>query len=462
MFDSFLKNLESLDIIQTSLITTIISSISVFIYFYTKENFNKGENTSHILGPAPNTYVNSSPEVVEHILKNKFNNYVKGELTKERVHDLLGNGIFASDGESAKLQRKTAANIFNVKSFKDWVANIFQNEMDVFFGKLNEYSKTGKEFDLYDEFCKFTLDSFCEIGFGIKLNCLESFEPVAFAAAFDKSQVYLAKRSFNPFWKLSEKFTKEGREGKICFKEVHDFALNFVLDLKNEENRDKRKDLLSLFLNLKNSDGNVLHSDEELAYIVLNFIIAGRDTTAQALSWCIYELSKNPSVELKLLEEIQTNIGNSVVTYEKIKEMKYANACFLEALRLHPSVPGNKRAAIKDDILPDGTFVKAGSYVLWSPYTQGRMPSIWGEDCENFNPDRWINEKVKNQFEFSAFHAGPRICLGKNMAEMEGVFVLVNVLKYFKFKLSNVNEVKVVQSLTSPVSGLKVTAALRT
>ncbi|KAJ3217386.1 hypothetical protein HK099_005480 [Clydaea vesicula] len=418
MFDSFLKNLESLDIIQTSLITTIISSISVFIYFYTKENFNKGENTSHILGPghipilgsglflkknfnnlthqlylyskqnsfktfciknlfAPNTYVNSSPEVVEHILKNKFNNYVKGELTKERVHDLLGNGIFASDGESAKLQRKTAANIFNVKSFKDWVANIFQNEMDVFFGKLNEYSKTGKEFDLYDEFCKFTLDSFCEIGFGIKLNCLESFEPVAFAAAFDKSQVYLAKRSFNPFWKLSEKFTKEGREGKICFKEVHDFALNFVLDLKNEENRDKRKDLLSLFLNLKNSDGNVLHSDEELAYIVLNFIIAGRDTTAQALSWCIYELSKNPSVELKLLEEIQTNIGNSVVTYEKIKEMKYANACFLEALRLHPSVPGNKRAAIKDDILPDGTFVKAGSYVLWSPYTQGRMPSIW-------------------------------------------------------------------------------------
>lgn len=91
---------------------------------------------------------------------------------------------------------------------------------------------------------------------------------------------------------------------------------------------------------------------------------------------------------------------------------------FYETLRLHPSVPGNQKYALEDDVWPDGTVVKAGTYVSWSPYSQGRSTKIWGENAREFYPERWIDEagglRRESAGKWSAFHAGPRVCLGMN------------------------------------------------
>jgi len=80
-------------------------------------------------------------------------------------------------------------------------------------------------------------------------------------------------------------------------------------------------------------------------------------------------------------------------------------------------VPSNQKYALEDDIWPDGTVIKAGYYVSWSPYAQGRSTKVWGPNAKEFYPERWIDEegnlRRENAGKWPAFHAGPRICLGK-------------------------------------------------
>jgi fatty acid omega-hydroxylase len=90
---------------------------------------------------------------------------------------------------------------------------------------------------------------------------------------------------------------------------------------------------------------------------------------------------------------------------------------FYETLRLYPSVPQNQKYAVEDDVWPDGTVVAAGTYISWAPYVQGRSTKVWGADAREFKPERWLNENGDlnrvTQGQWPAFHAGPRVCLGK-------------------------------------------------
>ena len=196
----------------------------------------------------------------------------------------------------------------------------------------------------------------------------------------------------------------------------------------------------------------------ELRNIVMNFIIAGRDTTACALSWQFMHLLQDDSVASKLRGEIesltkdQINLEdmNHEDAFERItKKMPYLNAIAKETLRLHPSVPKNVKFAVNDDVLPDGIFfflkpprngvtlksyatqtnksgtkVPAGIAVIWSPYAMGRNPNIW-ENPLKYDPMRWFQDgkfdkpKKASTATYPAFHMMPRLCLGKPLAEME-------------------------------------------
>lgn len=106
---------------------------------------------------------------------------------------------------------------------------------------------------------------------------------------------------------------------------------------------------------------------------------------------------------------------------------------FFETLRLHPSVPGNQKYALEDDVWPDGTFVKAGTYVSWNPYAQGRNKNVWGDNAKEFYPERWLDEngnlKRENAGKWPAFHAGPRICLGNTIYACPFILLLTFFLR---------------------------------
>jgi fatty acid omega-hydroxylase len=173
------------------------------------------------------------------------------------------------------------------------------------------------------------------LGFGVELNAISSKERVPFAVAFDEAQKNTFLRFVNPLWPVTERiasfFTpwKNGMDNHL--KVVDSFARDVTEKRRVQlEAGEDHKDLLSRFMNARNNKGELLNNDE-LRDIVLNFIIAGRDTTAQALSWTFYMLMSHPRVEEKLLAEIKEHIPEDVTydspqLFEVIKNMTYAHA----------------------------------------------------------------------------------------------------------------------------------------
>ncbi|PKY39446.1 cytochrome P450 [Rhizophagus irregularis] len=372
----------------------------------------------------------NSPELLEHVMKRT--------IFSKIVYDVLGDGIFNADGEMWKFQRRLASHLFRGQNFRDVICVVFEEETKILINILQEAAKKGDVIDLQDIFFRFTLDSFGKITFETDFGSLTNpNEPVQFAEAFDFVQTMIDKRFINPIWPITELLTKDGAKMRYSCKYLSNYAYNIVKKRRDNEGSLKNNDILSMFMNAEINDenGNMRKlSDKELRDIVLNLLIAGRDTTAQAISWMMYNIMVHPDVEEKLIKEANSS-ENLIPSYDEIKKFKYAHAVFHETLRLHPSVPKNNKLCIKDDVLPNGIPIHAGEWVSWSSWAMGRDERIWGKDAQKFIPDRFLENERPNQYKFNSFNCGPRICLGQNFATVEALTVATTILKQFKFEL---------------------------
>jgi len=119
------------------------------------------------------------------------------------------------------------------------------------------------------------------------------------------------------------------------------------------------------------------------------------------------------------------------------------------------------KGILEDDVLPDGTKVRAGGMVTYVPYSMGRMEYNWGPDAASFRPERWINEegafRNASPFKFTAFQAGPRICLGKDSAYLQMKMALAILFRFYRFQLLEGHPVQYrMMTILSMAHGLKV------
>jgi cytochrome P450 len=326
----------------------------------------------------PRFLITCDPENVKHILHTKFDNYVKGQKFHDIFEELLGDGIFNVDGARWKMQRKTASHMFNVSSFRDHMSGVFLKHAREVVRQL-ELVKPGEQIDVQKLMFAFTLDSIGEIAFGVDVGSLHG--DVEFARAFDAAQYIVQKRFVIPQWMwLPLKYlTPEGWHLQRALRVLNAFARGVIRERRRDPLLEQKADLLSRFMVWRDDDGKGLE-DGALRDVILNFLIAGRDTTAQALSWTFYELARNPGVEAALSAEVASVLGaDGVPSHDSAKEMRYTHAVFSETLRLYPSVPKEIKFAVADDVLPDGTRVYAGEALIFLPYNMGRIESLWPE-----------------------------------------------------------------------------------
>jgi cytochrome P450 len=257
-------------------------------------------------------------------------------------------------------------------------------------------------------------------------------------------------------WKM-KRFFNVGSEKKLkeAIEIVNDLANDMIKQRREIENGvDSRKDLLSRFMGSLNSN-----DDEYLRDIVVSFLLAGRDTVASALTGFFILLSKNPEVEKKIRVELDRimNPVQDCATFEQTREMHYLNGAIHESMRLFPPVQFDSKFALEDDVLPDGTFIKKGSRVTYHPYAMGRMEKIWGPDCLEFKPERWLSAGVfvpKCPFKYPVFQGGSRVCLGKELAIVEMKAVVVALVKRFDVRVVGPNQVpQFISGLTATFRG---------
>mmetsp|Transcript_14659 Transcript_14659/g.29168 ORF Transcript_14659/g.29168 Transcript_14659/m.29168 type:complete len:521 (-) Transcript_14659:82-1644(-) len=403
-------------------------------------------------------------ENVKHVLKDSFNTYEKGKNVRDALGEFLGTGIFASDGALWKYHRKVASNMFSRNLMRTGTTVALQQVQRV--RELLEKTPSTKTLDMQDVFFRMTIDVFASIAFGVELNSVLSDKQHPFAEAFDEVQNLSQKRFQDPFWRLKRSFgltDAERRISKNC-KVMNEFASSVIKAKRRDADNNAKMgpDLLSRFLDSKNPidpEGKP-PSNTELRDIVMNFMIAGRDTTACALSWSMYEISKHPEVSAKIIEEVtrvcKGDDDVSTYSYENIGNLTYTHAVAMEVLRLHPSVPVDIKFAVKDDTLPDGTFIPQNATVIYSPYAMGRSKEIWGADALEFKPERFLSDEGSNvepsQYKYTTFNAGYRLCLGKPLAMLEIKLTLAMLLPNFKFTITNGHKGGYVSTLVLPMS----------
>ncbi len=222
-----------------------------------------------------------------------------------------------------------------------------------------------------------------------------------------------------------------------------DFSINALKETK------KSKGPLSLYFQNNNN------SLETNIGNILLFAFAGHDTTGHTLTWLLYELCKNPKCKEKLINEIDNYWKlNNEENYESFNDLPYMSRCITETLRLWPALAnGTFRELEYDDEINgiDGKVkLKKGTYCQIFNWTKHRNPELWGEDANNFNPDRKFTDKelwnetfsgyLTASERFSPFTYSPRNCLGRNFSHIEMRLILLNIFKNHDFNLDSKQE----------------------
>ncbi|KAK1359615.1 Cytochrome P450, E-class, group IV [Heracleum sosnowskyi] len=417
---------------------------------------------------APPTIITANPSNVEYILKNNFNNYPKGKPFTEILGDFLGSGIFNVDGELWNSQRKLASHEFSTKSLNKFVVQVLEQEVEQrLVPLLVRACENDIVLDLQEVFKCFAFDTICKVALGIDRCSLDISHPpsptfAGLAEAFYTAAEISALRGAAPVsavWK-AKRALGLGSEKKLreAVESIHVTIYSIIRAkrLENEKGGEgENGDLLSRLILAGNDD-------EMVRDMVISFVMAGHETTSSGMTWLIWLLSENDDVEKKLLHEMMLLEKEAEgLSFEVLKEMNYMKACLCESMRLYPPVAWDSKHAAANDILPDGTVVFKGNRVTYSAYGMGRMVELWGKDSLEFKPDRWFDEpgvlKMVSPYKFPVFHAGPRVCLGKEMALIQMKYVVASVLRRFKFRPVGLEKPVYVPLLTACMGGgLKV------
>lgn len=315
--------------------------------------------------------------------------------------------------------------------------------------------------ELQTIFFRLTVDSATEFLFGESCNSqlaalsesAASSPSANFAYNFDRSQWYLAQRMRfeSLYWLVDNK------EFRDCRKEVHAFVDQYVeaaLNAVRTEEKEPQPGLDSdkppnyVFMHALAA---TTRDPLELRSQLLNILLAGRDTTASLLSWTILLLARHPAVFQKLRRAIIDDFGaddsdlsssssspsRRKISFASLKSCQYLQHCMNEVLRLYPIVPFNRRTATRDTTLPRGggadglspVYVRKGQSILYNTHVMHRRVDLWGDDADQFNPDRWARRK--GGWDYIPFNGGPRICIGQQFALTEAGYVLVRLLQRF-------------------------------
>lgn len=385
------------------------------------------------------------PENIKAILSTQFSDF---DMSHRRsvFYPVLGDGIFASDGETWRHSRAVLKPQFT----RGQIGRLETLEPHVQLLVKHVRLHNGQAFDMQELFFRFTVDSSSSFLFGESAKSLENFEQDAvnddsqFANAFNNVQEELTTRMVSQGLKIRALDPKYERS----LQTVNDFANYFVtkaLDMLEEELQESKKDGYVFLRSLceDTRDPKVLRDQ------LLNIMVAGRDTTASLLSFTIYELARNNDLWKVLQQEVNDQFGTGLdgITFESLKQCLFLRAVLNELLRMYPPVPANSRTASRTTTLPRGgghdgqspILLEKGQLILYSVYAMHRNPDIYGADAQKYDPTRWLDGRTKGlTWEYLPFNGGPRVCLGQQFALTEASYVVVRLAQTFSnLRLAN-------------------------
>ena len=361
------------------------------------------------------------PDYVRDVLVKHYDNFLKG-AGRPRAKHFLGEGLLLSEGELHRRQRRLAQPGFHRERLA-----AYAEEMARCAEGCSARWRDGQELDVWPEMLRLTL---AVVGRTLFSADVESDADEVGRAMKAATLRYRAFRL--PLARLIERLplphVRRFHRGKQRLREV-------VLRIIEERRRDglDRGDLLSMLMLAGDGGGEMTPSqvwDE-----ALTLFIAGYDTTATALMWTWWLLSRHPEAEARLHRELDSVLeGGRPARFEDLPRLAYTERVLAESMRLYPPTWRLVRRALTDFPVGEHT-IPAGSLVVVCQYAMHRDPRFF-PDPERFDPDRFMPEArtARPQFAYFPFGGGPRRCLGESFAMMEGVLLLASLARRWRLR----------------------------
>nr|CAB3475977.1 unnamed protein product [Digitaria exilis] len=399
-----------------------------------------------------NLLLTCDPATVNHCLNTHFERYPKGREFAE-MFDILGDGLLVADSESWEYQRRVATSVFGARAFRSFAMSTIARKVgNALLPYLDHMAKHGLEAELEGIFMRLSLDVSYSMVFSADLDCLSMSSPMlVFGRATKEAEEAMLFRHIVPsrLWKLL-RWLNVGTEKKLADAKVviNKFIYEEIAKRKAQGSNGSQADILSMYMKATlDPSMSEQQKTQFLRDTAAGFILAGKDLIAVTLTWFFYMMCKHPNVETRILEELKGLKsstwpgGFSVFECDELRSAIYLQAALLETLRLYPATPFEEKEAHVDDILPNGTKVTKGTRVIFSLYAMGRIKGIWGKDCLEFRPERWVSKSGRLRYEptykFLSFNSGPRSCIGKDLALSNMKVTAASIIHNFKVELAN-------------------------
>ncbi len=396
--------------------------------YFTKVSRDYGDVVPIHMGTERILFINR-PGYVKHILQDNHANYCKSKFYR-KLRPILGNGMLLAEGDTWLKLRRVAQPAFQGPRLEAMAAAVVEATTDM-LGRWERYGGGKQTLDICPEMMRLALD----VVFRTLMNVRLGDESQTVYAALG-GVLREAERRIWEMTNLAEHLpTRRNREFRKSL-QVLDGIVYKVID-ERRKNPNEHDDLLSMLMAAYDDPDSPLESARQLRDEVMSFIMGGHETTAAALAWAWYLLSKNPAVAGRLRDEVHSVLGDRQPTYHDLQDLSYTKAVFQEAARLYPPVWTMSRTALDDDELGPHR-VRKGTTVMLCHYAIHRNPRYW-ENPEGFDPERFLDAgaEERHRFAYFPFGGGPRGCIGSRFALMEGPMVLAMVARAFKLELAS-------------------------
>ncbi|XP_047949497.1 alkane hydroxylase MAH1-like [Salvia hispanica] len=370
-------------------------------------------------------------------------------VVDERALILLSvNSDCWTDFELWEIHRKTIMAQFKRADFNEFIERtVWQKVEDGLFPVLDHFCGKKEGLDLQDVFQRLAFDNICKFVLGSDPCSLRvDLRVLPCEKAFSTLAEPLLRRHILPEWMWKvQRWLNVGDERIIA--EAAAAFDDFIYPRAVVGGGGGDANVLRAFEKMYNERKSVAVSTASLGEFLkdssLSLMFAGRDTTSTCLTWLFWLVAQDPVSERKILEELEAELGLNKkwrsFTAEESHELVYLHGALCESLRLFPPAALEHKAPMQPDILPSGHHLARNGKLILSFYSVGRMESVWGKDCLEFKPERWISPsgKIKHEssYKFPAFNAGPRACLGKDMAFIQMKMVAAAILYGYKVKV---------------------------
>ncbi|KIO34087.1 hypothetical protein M407DRAFT_17000 [Tulasnella calospora MUT 4182] len=419
------------------------------------------------------------PKALAHIINHCYE-YPKPSEMRSMLSSIFGKGVLFAEGDDHRRQRKIMNPCFGLGRIRDLMPVFYDKAFelrDIWVRQVVEGGPGDREIDVLVWLTRTTLDVIGLAGFGYEFDTLANGEKNelvrAFMDLFSPNQDISILRlvlSFIPILDRipteRERITAQSKAivDRIGIQLVRDKRAAIVAASGGEGGVEKKtvegQDLLSVLIKANMAtdvNDSERMSEEEVMGQICTMLIAGHETTATSVTWLLYDLSRPQyqHIQTKLREELLT-LTSERPTMEELNNLTYLDAVVRENLRYRTVVDSTIRCASKDDIIPVSTPYKdrkgvermeiriaAGELILVPIGSLGRDKAIWGEDAEEFNPERWLkgnthprSAEIPGVFSgILTFLGGPRSCIGYRFALMEMKVLIFALIRNLSFEL---------------------------